>query len=69
LAAVEALSELGDASCLENLHARVFDEDDDVAKAAICAIHSLGGERAVRELLKRENLPRFLRDELEGYLP
>lgn len=68
LAAVEALGELGDVSCLENLQACVFDEDDDVAKAAICAVYSLGGEKAVRDLLQRENLPQFLRSELEGYL-
>jgi HEAT repeat protein len=69
LAAVEALGELGDPSCVEKLQARVFDENDDVAKAAIFVIYNLAGEEAVRELLSRENLPLFLRDELEGYIP
>lgn len=69
LAAVEALSSIGDDDCLEALMRRVYDEDDDVAKGAISAIFQLGGEPAIRDLLQRENLPRFLRDELEGYIP
>jgi HEAT repeat protein len=69
LAAVDALGSIGDASCVEALAQRVFDEDEDVSKAAIYAIYTLGGEDAVRELLRRENLPQFLRDELESYIP
>jgi HEAT repeat protein len=69
MAAVEALISVGDLDCLEALKERVFDEDDDVAKSATYAVYSLGGEEAVRELLSRENLPQFLRDELEGYIP
>jgi HEAT repeat protein len=69
LAAVEALSAIGNDSCLNALKEKVFDEDDDVAKAATYAVYTLGGEEAVRELLSRENMPQFLRDELEGYIP
>lgn len=69
LAAVEALGAVGDEECLEGLKSRVFDENDEVAKAAIYAVYRLGGEDAIHELLTRENLPRFLRDELEGYIP
>jgi HEAT repeat protein len=69
LAAVDALSAIGDAECLEALKGRIDDEDDDVAKAAAYAVFQLGGEEAIRDLLRRENLPRFLRDELEGYIP
>jgi HEAT repeat protein len=69
LAAVEALSAIGDEECLEPLKNCIFDENDEVAKAAIYAIYRLGGEDEIRELLTRENLPRFLRDELEGYIP
>lgn len=69
LAAIEALSTIGDESCLEPLQAHVFDADDDVSRAAVYAVYALGGETAVRALLQRENLPQFLRDELEGYIP
>ena len=69
LAAVEALSALDDDDCLEEISKRVFDEDDDVAKAAVNAVYHLGGEPAIRELLTHDNLPRFIKDELEGYIP
>lgn len=69
LAAVEALVSIGNDECLESLSHCVFDEDDEVAKAAVYAIYRMVGEGAIRELLTRENLPRFLRDELEGYIP
>jgi len=69
LAAVEALGTIGDEDCLEDLKRRVFDENDEVAKAAIYAVYNIAGEEAIHELLTRENLPRFLREELEGYLP
>ncbi|MCE3234807.1 MAG: hypothetical protein K0Q50_987 [Vampirovibrio sp.] len=69
LAAVEALVTVGDEDCLESLVQCVFDENDEVAKASIYAIFRIGGEAAIRELLTRENLPQFLRDELEGYIP
>lgn len=69
LAAVEALGAIGDEDCLEALKGRVTDENDEVAKAAVYALYSLAGEGAIRELLSRENLPRFLRDEMEGYIP
>lgn len=69
LAAVEALSVLGDEDCVDALKERVFDENDEVAKAAIYAINVLGGKEAILDLLTRENMPRFLRDELQGFLP
>lgn len=69
LAAVEALGAIGDEDCLPALLNRVFDENDEVAKAAIYAVYNLGGEEVIHELLTRENIPRFLREELEGYLP
>ena len=69
LAAVEALGVIGDEDAIGSLRQCVLDEDDDVAKAAIYAIYNLGGEEAVRVLLSLENLPQFLRDELESYIP
>ena len=69
LAALEALSVLGDDTCLAAVRDCVFDADDDVAKAAVCAVYRIGGEAVIRELLASDNLPQFLRDELEGYIP
>lgn len=69
LAAVETLGSLGDSSCLESVRACIFDTDDNVAKAAVCATYHLGGERVIRELLAGDNLPQFLREELENYIP
>ncbi len=69
LAAVEALSEIGEDDCLPMLTQMVKDTDDDVAIAAIAAIYHLGGESAIENLLQQENLPQFLRDELESYIP
>lgn len=69
LAAVEALSAIGDPDCLEALSKRVFDEDDDVAKAAAYAVYHIGGEPAIRELLTHDNLPMFIKEELESYIP
>jgi HEAT repeat protein len=69
LAAVEALAAIGDPQTLDALKELIFDKDDDVAMAAISAVYSLGGEPAIREVLKQDNLPQFLRDELESYIP
>ncbi|WP_373531477.1 HEAT repeat domain-containing protein [Vampirovibrio sp.] len=69
LAAVEALGQIGDEDCVEALKNCVLDENDEVAKAAVYAVYTLQGEAAIRELLSRENLPRFLREEIEGYIP
>jgi HEAT repeat protein len=69
LAALEALSTLGDGDCLEAVRACIFDADDDVAKAAVCTLYHLGGEAEIRNVLAGDNLPQFLRDELEGYIP
>lgn len=69
LAAVEALGVIGDTDCLEALKERVLDENDEVAKAAVYAVYTLDGEEGIRELLSRDNLPRFLREEMEGYIP
>lgn len=69
LAAVEALETLGDPATLDAVKEMIFDKDDDVAMAAISAVFHLGGESAIREVLAQENLPQFLRDELESYIP
>lgn len=70
LASVEALAELGDASCLPLVEARLNDKDDEVARAACDALYALGGETAIRLVLgeRGDKLPLFVRTELESYL-
>lgn len=70
LAAVEALGEIGDEDCIPMLEKLVFDANDEVACAAIHSIYHLGGEDEIKRLLSTlENLPQFLREELESYIP
>ncbi|MBX2860508.1 MAG: HEAT repeat domain-containing protein [Vampirovibrio sp.] len=69
LTAVHALAQSGEEECLPYVRESVFDTADDVALAAVDAVFRLGGEEAIRDLLKLENLPKFVRDELESYIP
>ncbi len=69
LAAVEAIGEFDEDEFIEPLKAMVRDSADDVAIAAIHAVFRLGGETAIRDLLTLDNLPQFLRDEMESYIP
>lgn len=70
LSAVESLAEIGDNTCIPVLKQRLFDPDDDVAFAAIAALYHVGGEAVIREILDhQENLPQFIRQELESYVP
>lgn len=69
LAAVEALGEVGDESCVPLLSELIYDSHDDVAISAIAAIYNLAGERAIKDILTQDNLPQFLREELESYIP
>lgn len=70
LSAVESLAEIGDNSCISALRQRLFDAEDDVAMAAVATLFHLGGESLIREILDdQENLPQFIRQELESYVP
>lgn len=70
LSAVESLAEIGDHSCIVAIKKRLFDADDDVAVAAASTLYQLGGEDLIREILKtQDNLPQFIREELESYVP
>ncbi len=70
LSAVESLKEIGDASCIPEVKKRLMDSDDDVALAAISTLYHLGGESLIRDILaEQENLPQFIRQEMESYVP
>ncbi|MCA9799029.1 MAG: HEAT repeat domain-containing protein [Cyanobacteria bacterium HKST-UBA04] len=70
LAAVQSLCDIGDEACIPLLKECLFDSDDDVAMAATAALYQIGGESLIRQVLdEQENLPKFVRDELECYIP
>lgn len=70
LAAVQSLCDIGDDACIPILKECLFDADDDVAIAATSALFQIGGEALIRQILaEQENLPKFVRDELECYVP
>jgi HEAT repeat protein len=69
LAAIEALAQLDDVSSVPRLIPLLHDADDDVALAAVAAVAHLGGVTLIKTLLQADNLPQFVRDELEGYIP
>lgn len=69
LSAVESLSEIGDASCIPALKKCLFDSNDDVALGAVVTLYQIGGPEAILEILEQqENLPQFIRQELENYV-
>ncbi|MEM0951157.1 MAG: HEAT repeat domain-containing protein, partial [Cyanobacteria bacterium P01_H01_bin.74] len=68
LAAIEALAAVGDSGCIPELTTCIQDSNDEIAKEALHAIYQLGGEQAIRDLLKLDTLPRFLKEEGESFL-
>lgn len=70
LAAVESLADVGDEHAIEHLLPCLFDKSEDVATATVNTLFHLGGEDLIRDILANtENLPQFVRDELEAYVP
>lgn len=70
LAAVESLGEVGDERIVPNIIGCLFDAAEDVATAAVHALFQIGGESLIRQVLsEQDNLPQFVRDELEAYVP
>jgi HEAT repeat protein len=70
LSAVESLGEIGDETCIPALKKCLFDADDDVAISTVATLFQLGGEPLIREILEQQdNLPHFVRQELESYVP
>jgi HEAT repeat protein len=70
LTAVESLLEFKDPVVIPHLMTCLSDSYDDVAIAAVNSLYHLGGEALMREILQtHENLPQFVRDELESYVP
>ena len=69
IAAIEAFVELNELDHLPLLIERLRDSHEEVALAAVPAIFQLGGEEAIQALLTRDDLPTFIRDEMETYIP
>ena len=68
LAAVEALSSVGDLSHLTVLHKCLFDENMEIAHAALTGVYRIGGILALKGLLSVDELPHFLREEILDFL-
>ncbi|MCS6266152.1 MAG: HEAT repeat domain-containing protein [Vampirovibrio sp.] len=69
LAAVEALSEVGEVSDLPCLTPLLFDENMDVAHATLVSIYKLGDIEALQRILREEeNLPHYLCVEIQEFL-
>jgi HEAT repeat protein len=69
LAAVEALSEVGEPTDLPCLTPLLFDENMDVAHATLVAIYKLGDIDALQAILdQEENLPHYLSSEIQEFL-
>lgn len=66
--ALEALSETGDERVLEYIEPLLRDDNESVAKTAVCAIYNLMGREYLEEMLVRENLPTVCREEIEEIL-
>jgi len=68
LEAVEALSELEDERVLPLIEKMIYDEEEDVARGAIAALYNVAGEEYIINLLKRDDLPGWCKDEIETIL-
>lgn len=68
LGAVEALSEIDDERALPLVEKMVYDEEEDVARSAVDALYNLAGRDFITDLLNRDDLPGWCRDEIEMIL-
>lgn len=65
LEAIEALSEVEDDRVLPLIEKMIYDEEEDVARGAITALYNVAGEEFLIDLLRRDNLPGWCKDEIE----
>jgi len=68
LEAIEALSEIDDERVLPLIEKMIYDEEEDVARGTIAALYNVAGEEYIINLLKRDDLPGWCKDEIETIL-
>ena len=68
LGAVEALSEINDKRVIPLIEKMLLDEEEDVARGAVVALYNVLGENYIIELLKRDDLAGWCKDEIETLL-
>lgn len=68
LGAVEALSEINDKRVIPLIEKMLFDEEEDVARGAVIASYNVLGKDYIIELLKRDDLAGWCKDEIETLL-
>ena len=66
--AIEALSEINDDRIICMIEKMINDEDEDVGRCAVNVLYELNGENYAIDLLKRNDLPGWCRDEIESIL-
>lgn len=66
--AIESLSETEHETVVELIEPMINDDNESVAKTAICALYNLEGRDYLLKLLTRENLPTACRVEIEEIL-
>jgi HEAT repeat protein len=68
VAAIDALGNIGEDQHLPTLQAALFDEQMDVAHAALAGIYKIGGLSGIQALLELDELPHFLREEILDFI-
>jgi|GEM_PF-1859400 len=66
--AVEALGNIGSDEQAPLFQKALFDEQMEVAHAALASLYQVGGIEALKELLEIDKLPHFLREEILDFL-
>ncbi|OGI02557.1 MAG: hypothetical protein A2Y25_09620 [Candidatus Melainabacteria bacterium GWF2_37_15] len=62
--AIEALSEIDDGSITGLIELMMYDDNEGVAKTAVCALYYREGKEFIVNLLRREDLPAVCRNEI-----
>lgn len=68
LGAIEALSEMDDPQVVPLIEKMLYDEEEDVARGAVCALYNIYGTDYIKELYDRPEIAGWCKDEIEEIL-
>lgn len=68
LGAIEALSEIANDEAIPLVENMLKDEEEDVARGAVCALYNMCGQEYIENLLDQEDLAGWCKDEIECIL-
>lgn len=66
--AIEAISEIEHNEILDIIEPMIYDDNECVAKTAVCALYNIKGEEYILKLLTKKDLPTHCRTEIEEIL-